>query len=142
MTYKLPTGKAISIPDEEISKGMRLLNLSEQEAIELWLDDHDYTVNEEQQALDSKASKVKIKHEAKALAPKQKKTTEKKKVTRKNSDEKIALFNYLKECLEGYALNHAGKVVVLKQEKLLQLQLETAFLSVDIIQNHKGVTGD
>lgn len=136
MRYKLPNGKEVNIPEEEISKGMKLLNLTEQESIELWLDDHDYSVNEEQQILDAKASKVKIKHEAKALTPPKPKTTEKKKVTRKNSPEKIELYNALKDFLTTYAEQHNGTLNVIKAEKKVQLVMGETLLSVDIIQNH------
>ena len=40
-------GKNIRIPDAEIEKNMKLLQLTKEEAIELWLDDNDYTENAE-----------------------------------------------------------------------------------------------
>lgn len=137
MRYKLPNGKEVNIPEEEISKGMKLLNLTEQESIELWLDDHDYSVNEEQEELDAKASKVKIKHGAKALTPPKPKTTEKKKVvTRKNSPEKIELYNALKDFLTTYAEQHNGTLNIIKVEKKIQIVIGEIPLTVDIIQNH------
>ena len=52
-------GKQINIPDKDIEKLMTSLDLTQDEAIETWLDDNDYTVNEEVVALTEKAKTVK-----------------------------------------------------------------------------------
>jgi len=52
-------GKEINIPDTEIEKNMKLLDISKEEAIEMWLDDNDYTENEEVEKLTEKAKSVK-----------------------------------------------------------------------------------
>lgn len=54
MTYKF-NDKNINIPDKEIKQFMETLDLTENEAIEMWLDDHDYTVNQEVEELTKKA---------------------------------------------------------------------------------------
>ena len=54
MTYEFKN-KTINIPDAEIEKAMQALEISKQEAIEMWLDDNDYTVNEEVETLTKKA---------------------------------------------------------------------------------------
>jgi hypothetical protein len=54
MTYNF-NGKNIRIPDDEIAKSMKLLDLTQEEAIQLWLEDNDYEENEEQVALCQKA---------------------------------------------------------------------------------------
>ena len=48
-------GKIINIPDEEIKHFMTTLDLTEQEAIEMYLDDHEYTTNEVVEELTKKA---------------------------------------------------------------------------------------
>ena len=48
-------GKDINIPDKEIKVLMETLELTEQEAIETWLDDNDYTTNEQVEELTKKA---------------------------------------------------------------------------------------
>lgn len=51
-------GKSINIPDAEIKTLMASLDLTEKEAIETWLDDNDYTVNETVEALTEKAKSI------------------------------------------------------------------------------------
>lgn len=54
MQYKV-NGKIYQIPDKEIAANMRLLEISKQEAIEMWLDDHDILINETAEQLTAKA---------------------------------------------------------------------------------------
>ena len=44
MTYNF-NGKNLTIPDAELEKAMRILKISKDEAIQMWLDDNDYTIN-------------------------------------------------------------------------------------------------
>lgn len=48
-------GKDINISDNEIKVLMKTLDLTEQEAIKTWLDDNDYTTNEQVEELTKKA---------------------------------------------------------------------------------------
>jgi hypothetical protein len=62
-------GKKIAIPDEEIKKNMKILKITEAEAIQMYLEDEGYEVNEEVEALTKKAKDSGIMHtihEAKA----------------------------------------------------------------------------
>ena len=52
-------GKEINIPDAEIENNMKVLEISREEAIAMWLDDNDYTENEEVEELTAKAKSVK-----------------------------------------------------------------------------------
>lgn len=47
--------KKVKIPMEEIQNNMKVLDISEEEAIQMWLDDNDYTINEEVEELTKKA---------------------------------------------------------------------------------------
>ena len=86
MKYTSPNGKNINIPDSEIKSHMANLQLTKEEAIQLYLEDEGYLDNEELEELDSKAKKVKIQHGASAVDKTEKK--EKKPRTVKTSDEK------------------------------------------------------
>ena len=57
MKYKF-NGREIKIPDDEIENMMKILELSKEEAIATWLDDNDYTTNDEVEALTQKAKDV------------------------------------------------------------------------------------
>lgn len=61
MVYQLGK-KKITIPDGELEILQKSLDLSKEEAIETWLCDNDYEVDDEQKELDDKAKKVKIDH--------------------------------------------------------------------------------
>ena len=54
MIYKF-NGKDIKIPDDEIKNNMKILELTQEEAIQMWLEDNDYMENAEVQELTAKA---------------------------------------------------------------------------------------
>lgn len=51
-------GKILTIPDTDIEKYVKKLDISKEEAIEMWLDDNDYTENEVVEQLTEKAKSV------------------------------------------------------------------------------------
>ena len=59
MTYDF-NGKKITIPNEEINKSIKILGISKDEAIQMWLEDNDYLVNEVVEELSAKAKVNKI----------------------------------------------------------------------------------
>jgi len=89
-------GKEINIPDAEIANSVKLLGISQQEAIEMWLDDNDYTTNEEVETLTEKAKEVK--RYEKSDKPRTK--TEK---TRKVDSEKKTLLDTLMDAIRPRA---------------------------------------
>ena len=54
MIYEL-NGKNIRIPDEEIKKNMQILEISQDEAIQMYLEDEGYIINETVEKLTKKA---------------------------------------------------------------------------------------
>jgi DNA replication initiation complex subunit (GINS family) len=123
-------GKEISIPDKEISNLMTSLELSKQEAIETWLADNDYEINEEQEELNKTASKVKINKDVETKKPKK----ERKKPEIKTSDEKKELFGAILTLLQT---NYAENVTVLNENKLISVKIGDKTFKVDIIQSRK-----
>jgi predicted ATP-grasp superfamily ATP-dependent carboligase len=87
-------GKEINIPDAEIEKNMKVLDISKDEAIEMWLDDNDYMENEEAEALTEKAKTVK--RYEKSDRPRKKTVKE-----RKVDEEKKRLLNFCRIPIEG-----------------------------------------
>lgn len=128
MNYTLDNGKTIRIPDKEIKSLMSLLDLSESDAIQTWLEDNDYVVNEEQNALDNKAKQVKVKHDAQSGKPRKK--SDKPKVV-KVSDEKKSLFSEILTDLEDIYRND---VEILKENKLIQVKIGNKVFKIDIIE--------
>ena len=70
--------KVLNIPDEEIENLMDTLELTEEEAIKTWLDDNDYTENEEVEKLTKKAKENGVKIRGESDAPKAKRVVERK----------------------------------------------------------------
>ena len=128
MKYTLSNGKVVNIPEKEIEKSMKLLDLTKEEAIQMWLEDNDYEVNEEQEELDSKAKKVKINHGASAVDKTEK---EKKPRVVKISDEKQALFSEILSNLEDV---YPNSVEVVKENKLLTVKIGGKTFKIDIIE--------
>lgn len=129
MKYTLKNGKSVNIPDKEIEKSMKALDLTKEEAIEMWLEDNDYEINEEQVALDEKAKKVKINHGASAIDKSEQK--EKKPRVVKISDEKQALFSEILSNLEDV---YPNSVEVVKENKLLTVKIGGKTFKIDIIE--------
>lgn len=98
-------GKDINIPDKDIEKLKISLDLSTAEAIEVWLDDHDYTANEEAEAMTKKA-KANRRYE-KSDAPRKKVVRE-----RKVDAEKGGLLTAIKTAVESFG----GAVSTVKNE--------------------------
>jgi hypothetical protein len=129
MKYTLENGKVVNIPDNEIEYNMKTLELSKEEAIDLWLEDNDYQVNEELEELDSKAKKVKIDHQASAIDKTEKK--DRKPRTVKVSDTKQTVFANIHNFLvETYGEN----VEIVKENKLLSLKIGDKTFKVDLIE--------
>ena len=123
-------GKEYNIPNTEIKKLMNTLEISQTEAVKLWLADNDVIVNEEQQALDDKAKKVKIKHGAEGVDKTKK---EKKPRTTKVSDEKKDIFQTILQNLQENYEN----VEILKENKLILVKIEEKTFKIDLIEQRK-----
>ncbi|MBR6552095.1 MAG: hypothetical protein IKT89_04550 [Clostridia bacterium] len=123
-------GKNLNIPDVEIKNSMEKLGLSKEDAIQMWLEDNDYLENEEQAELQEKASKVKIDHGASG------KVGEKKKAPRtiKVSDEKVTLFDFI----VGNLLTKYENVDILKENKLIQVEIDGKIFKIDLIEQRKS----
>lgn len=134
MLYTLENGKKVNIPDTEIQKYMDKLELSQKDAIDLWLEDNDYEINEEQQALDEKAKKVKIQHDA--VGDKPRKKSEKPR-TVKVSDAKKELFTNLLQFLNSFSSENNANCKVLTENKLIQVNFMDEIFKIDLIQQRK-----
>lgn len=66
-------GKDINIPDEEIQANMKL-GISKEKAIEIWLEDEGYEINEEQEQLMKKSKGMRMDIGAKSDKPRKPRT--------------------------------------------------------------------
>lgn len=132
MRYNL-NGKNINIPDAEIQKSMKVLEISKEEAIQMWLEDEGYLDNEEQMELEKKAKENRITatiHDAGNKA----KGKQSKPKTIKVSDEKQALFAEIHEKLCEYCDEIDGTCEVLKENKLISVKIGEKTFKIDLIE--------
>jgi len=100
MLYKI-NNRTITIPDKDIENFMKRHELSEDEAIQLWLEDNDYLENETVNELTEKAKT--IRHYEQSATKERKKTVRERKV----DTEKEYLLNILintinqQDCIES-----------------------------------------
>lgn len=130
MKYKFEN-KEINIPDNEIQNLMKTLELTEQEAIETWLDDNDYTTNEQVEELTKKAKEngtTKIK----ARANVENKKTERE---RKENPTKAYLIDYIYGHLAE--IEHIYNLKVENKEKLITFELNGNQYKLDLVQKRQ-----
>jgi hypothetical protein len=127
MKYTLDNGKSVNIPKSEIEKLMSSLELSEKDAIDLWLCDNNLEEDEEQIELDEKASKVRIDKDIIQKKPKK----ERKKPEKKVSDAKKELFSEILSDLEDV---YKGNVEVLNENKLISVRIGEKLFKIDVIE--------
>ena len=132
MKYTLENGKCVTIRDKDIESYMKSLEISKEDAIDLWLEDNDYQVNEELEELDKKAKKVKIDHGASGINKTI--TKDKKPKVVKVSDEKQMLFNKIWTDLYDVFRENAQ---IVKENKLISVQIGEKIFKIDIIEQRQ-----
>ena len=122
-------GKKLNIPKAEIEKSMKVLGLSKDDAIQMWLEDEGYLENEEQENLCKLAKENKITatiHQASGKTEKK----QSKPRTVKISEEKQTLFA---EILSNLQYDYEN-VEVLKENKLIQVKIGEKTFKIDLIE--------
>lgn len=125
-------GKTLNIPKADIEKSMKVLELSFEDAIQMWLEDEGYLENEEQTHLCEVAKMNKITQNIHGAREKGKKTSKKPK-TVKVSTEKIELFA---EILQNLTENYQN-VEILKENKLISVEINGKTFKIDLIEQRK-----
>lgn len=132
MVYNL-NGKNIKIPDEEIKKNMEILELSEDEAIQLYLEDEGYLENEEVAELTKRAKDSGIMstiHGAKAEKPKAKIERERKEnPTKERIIAEIGKFLCQLDGISGVNIANIGKII--------EFECENKHFKLDLIQKRE-----
>lgn len=127
MKYKIDN-KEINIPDKEIENLMKTLELTEQEAIETWLDDNDYTTNEQVEELTKKA-KANGTTKIKARVNIENKKVERE---RKENPTKALIIDQLWQKLAE--IEHISNLKVENKEKLITFSLNGNDYKLDLVQ--------
>lgn len=120
--------RILTIPDEEIDNYVNKLGISIQEAIEMWLDDNDYTSNEEAENLTQKAKENKITatiHQASGAAKDKKKPRE--------DSEKEMIIQTVYECVQSIA----ETAQITNKTKVIEFDLNGNHYKLDLIKQRK-----
>lgn len=120
--------RILTIPDEEIDNYINKLGISIQEAIEMWLDDNDYTSNEEAENLTQKAKNNKITatiHQASGAAKDKKKPRE--------DSEKEMIIQTVYECVQSIA----ETAQITNKTKVIEFDLNGNHYKLDLIKQRK-----
>ncbi len=126
MIYEL-NGKSIRIPDSEIEKNSKLLGISKDEAVQMYLEDEGYIENKYVEELTAKAKKAKISHDAKSDKPRK---NAGKPRERKPDEEKESLIQLL-----ANALNQEGfNAIVTNKSKIIEFSIEDRHYKLDLIK--------
>lgn len=132
MKYNL-NGKTINIPDTDIERSMKCLEISKDEAIQMWLEDEGYLENEEQEELCRKAKENRVTatiHQAKTTEPKKKTQKER---ARKENPTKEKVIAETAEMLRQFADN----VQILNVGKLISFELDGKKFEFDLKQKRE-----
>ena len=130
MTYEF-NGKKIRISDSEIENLVKGLNISTEQAIQIWLEDEGYLENEEQNSLDKKAKESKITatvHQAKSDSRKERKPRE-----RKPDEEKEKIISNLAKFLE----NSTENVKITNISKIIEFDIGENHYKLDLVRQRK-----
>jgi hypothetical protein len=134
MNYTLPSGKIIRISDSEIEKNMKILEISKEEAIQMYLEDEGIEENAEQENLCQKAKNSNIMrtiHGAYSY-DKDKQKSQRERV-RKENPTKEKIVNGLAEYLQGFAED----VVIENAGKLITFTADGKKFKLDLIQTRE-----
>ena len=103
--------KRVIIPDDALDKHMRILGITKDEAIQMWLEDEGYIKNDVVEELTAKAKENKINHGARSFKPRKK--TER---VRKPDIEKENIIEILANCLKnaGYSAEITNKSKIIE----------------------------
>ena len=132
MRYNL-NGKNINIPDADIEKSMKSLELTKEEAIQMWLEDEGYLENEEQEELERKAKENRITatiHQASAKDPRKK--TQKERVRKENPTKEMIIRE-----IAALLPKFAEDIEILNVGKLISFRIGEEKYEIDLKQKRK-----
>lgn len=127
--------KKIKIPDSEIEKSVKILGLTKDEAVQMWLEDEGYLDNEEQEELETKAKENRITatiHKASAVDKTQKKTQKER--CRKENPTKEMVIAEIAALLPKFAEN----IEILNKGKLISFSICEEKYEIDLKQKRKS----
>ena len=132
MTYDF-NGKKIRILDSDIENSMKTLDLTKEEAIQMWLEDEGYLENEEQEALEKKAKETRITttiHQASSKDVKKK--TQKERIPKEDVTKERVIAE-----IADFLPKFAENVQILNKNKLISFQIGEDLFEIDLKRKRK-----
>ena len=129
----MENGKKYFMEVAKVDSLQKQLKISEFEAIEMWLEDNGYLVNEEQNALDMKAKGNKVKLTTSTEKPKAKTQRER---TQKEQPEKEYIVGIIAEFLED--ITDISNLNIENKAKLITFDYKGASYKLDLVQKRKS----
>ena len=129
----MENGKKYFMEVAKVDSLQKQLKISEFEAIEMWLEDNGYLVNEEQNALDMKAKGNKVKLTTSTEKPKAK--TQRERVVKSNPDKEYivgVIADFLEEIVGKDNVNIENKA------KLITFSYKGEDYKLDLVQKRKS----
>ena len=129
----MENGKKYFMEVAKVDSLQKQLKISEFEAIEMWLEDNGYLVNEEQNALDMKAKGNKVKLATSTEKPKAK--TQKERVVKSNPDKEYivgVIAEFLEEIVGKDNVNIENKA------KLITFNYKGEDYKLDLVQKRRS----
>ena len=133
----IENGKKYRVATEQVDTDMKSLDISEFEAIEMWLEDNDILVNEEQAELDAKAKANKSNKVVSARGVVSEKKTPRER-TKKENPTKAMVIETLKTALQG--LDTVVDINVENAEKIITFKIGDNDFKIDLTQKRKPKT--
>ena len=134
MRYKLNENKEVRIPDEDIKRLVSTMRIDEEEAIQIWLEDEGYLINEEQEELCKKSKENRTGNFVQAGREK------KKPIVLKNK-EKVVKPNPTKEMVIAEIAkilpNFATDINVENKGKIITFKIGDKDFKLDLIEKRK-----
>ena len=130
----LEGGKVVKASTEYLNKMCDNLDIDFDEAVNTWLEDEDYLVNDEQKELTEKAKEHKELVGAKKAARTTKKT-QKERVVKENPTKELVITK-LFEAVS--AIDGATDVVIENKAKLITFKLNGEDFKIDLVQKRKA----
>lgn len=115
----------IHIPDEEIFKNMKILKISKEQAIQMYLEDEGYVINETVEELTKKAKENKVLKGAKAEKARKPRSKE-----RKPDEEKEKIIKIVAAALE----NEGISAQITNISKIIEFSIENNHYKLDLIK--------
>ena len=142
MVYKLNEKKEVRIPDKDIERLMSTMKIDQEEAVEIWLEDEGYLINDEQEELCAKAKENKSNKIVKA------KKEKKQPIVLQTKKEKVVIATVVEEPVEESVITAIAELLqgmatdvnIENKAKLVTFKIDDREFKIDLVEKRKPKT--